>query len=138
MSDRRYGEKDEKEEEKRQEKEEKSQGEKWRRDPLGAVVWAAILIWAGVVLLVDNLGLLAESLEAWNIILIGAGVIILLEVVVRMLVPEYRRSVMGTFVLGLVLLAVGLGGIIGWGVLWAVVLIVIGVAMLLRGFIQRP
>ena len=54
----RYNEKDEKSSEKEREKSE----EKYRRDPLSAVIWAAILIWAGVVLLLDNLGYL-ESLK---------------------------------------------------------------------------
>ena len=34
---------EEEEEEKRQEKDEKPQEEKWRRDPLSAIVWACIL-----------------------------------------------------------------------------------------------
>ena len=38
--------------------EEKSAEEKWRRDPLGSITWAVILIWAGLVLLADNLGML--------------------------------------------------------------------------------
>jgi hypothetical protein len=49
-------EKDEKEEKERHEhekddekREEKSPEEKWRRDPVGSVIWACILIWAGVV-----------------------------------------------------------------------------------------
>ncbi len=34
---------------KMQEKDEKEHEEKWRRDPLGALIWAFIIIWAGVV-----------------------------------------------------------------------------------------
>ena len=51
---------DEKELEKQEEKstDEKSYEEKYRRDPLGAVVWALILIWAGLVLLAQNMGTL--------------------------------------------------------------------------------
>ena len=41
-------------------------------------MWAAILIWAGLVLLASNLGLLVrfESLDAWGLIFIGAGLIV--------------------------------------------------------------
>ena len=51
---------DEKEQEKREEKspEEKNWEEKYRRDPLGSVIWACILIWAGLVFLADNLKLI--------------------------------------------------------------------------------
>ncbi len=129
-------EKQEEKQEKDEKEDEKTWDEKWRRDPLSAVVWAAILIWAGLVLLGANMGLLArfERLDSWAVIFIGAGLIVLLEVVVRLLVPAYRRAVRGTFIFGVVLLAVGLGGIIGWGVVWPLVLIVIGVAVLFGAF----
>lgn len=139
MSERPRDEKGEKDEEKRHEKEEKSWEEKWRRDPLSAIIWAAILIWAGLVLFADNLGLLVryEPLEAWSLIFLGAGVIVLLEVLVRLLVPDYRRAVIGTFIFGLILLGIGLGDLVGWGVLWPLVLIAIGLSILLRGVLGR-
>jgi hypothetical protein len=98
--------------EKEREKQEEKSVEKYRRDPLGAIIWALILIWAGVVLLLDNLGYLdqvrsALAVEspawlerigagAWPLIFLGAGVILLFEVLIRLLVPAYRRSVTGT------------------------------------------
>jgi hypothetical protein len=138
MSDWQQGEKYEKEEE----KEEKSWDEKSRRDPLSAAVWAAILIWAGLVLLVQNMGLLdslrilGTRLEAWPIILIGAGMIVLLEVLVRLVVPSYRQAVGGTLVFAVILVGIGLGNLFGWTVVLPLVLIVIGVSMLLRGLIR--
>ena len=114
------GEEDEKSKEKEREKhsekaDEKSPEEKWQRDPLSAVVWALILIWAGLVFLADNLGILDSiqtsggiipgvdievDLGPWAIILTGAGVIVLLEALVRLLVPAYRRPVGGTIIFG--------------------------------------
>jgi hypothetical protein len=114
MSDQHLNEKEtekhEKEEEKRSEKspEEKSWEEKWSRDPLSAVVWASIFIWAGIIFLVDNLGVLdrileirfnilgfghiEKTLEAWPIILIGAGIIFLiLGYSLTTLCPSTRR-----------------------------------------------
>lgn len=140
--DRQRHEKSEKDEEKRSEKEEKEEknwDEKWRRDPLSALVWAAILIWAGLVLLASNLGLLTrfERLDAWSVIFIGAGVILLGELVVRLLIPEYRRPVLGTFILAIILLAVGLGNLVNWNLVWALVLIAIGLSILFRGFFWR-
>jgi len=139
MSDRQYQEKQEKEEEKqedRAEKEEKSWDEKWRRDPLSALVWATILIWAGLVLLASNLGLLVryEWLDAWGFVFIGAAVIILLEVVIRLLVPQYRRPVTGSLILAVILLGIGLGNLVGWGLVWPLVLIAIGLTIVLAGF----
>jgi len=57
---------DEKADEKTHEKqEEKSWEEKRRRDPLGSIAWAVILIWAGVVFLASNMNLL-ETLGRWS------------------------------------------------------------------------
>jgi hypothetical protein len=138
MTNRQVQEKAEKQE-KQEEKEEKSWDEKWRRDPLSAAIWAGILVWAGLVFLADNLGLLAriERLDAWGLIFVGAGLLVLLEVVVRSLVPDYRRPVTGTLIFGIILLGIGLGDLIGWGVIWAVVLIIIGLSILVRGFLGR-
>ena len=132
-------EKDEKEVQKRDEKEDQSWEEKWQRDPLNAATWALILIWAGISFLLGNLGLWnrLEPLEAWDIVLIGAGLLLLIQVAVRLLIPEYRQPVMGTSILAVVLLGLGLGDIVGWGALWPVILIVIGVGILARGLLNK-
>ncbi len=143
MSERQYREKEEEKRgekyEKEEEKQEKSWDEKWRRDPLGTLVWAAILIWAGLVLLASNLGLLArfEKVEVWDLIFLGAGLIILLEVVIRLLLPDYRRPVIGSLILAVVFLSIGLGNLINWGIIWALALIVIGVLIIFRGMFRR-
>jgi len=137
MSERRRGEKEEKEEK----EEGRSWDEKWRRDPVDAAGWAAIFVWAGLVLLAENLELLGfpwgfRSLSAWALIFVGAGVIVLVQVLVRLFVPAYRRPVIGTLIFGVILLGVGLGGMVGWGVIWALILIAVGVGVFLRGFLQ--
>lgn len=140
---------DEKEREKR---EEKSPTEKWQSDPVGAVAWAAILIWTGLVLLAGNLGILENirtttsdipflgilgSVETWGLILIGAGVIVLLGVLARVALPAYRRPVGGSIIFGLVLIALGLGNLVSWDLLWPVILIGVGLAVLLGGLLRK-
>lgn len=134
MSERPRNEKEEKEEKERGE----SWDEKWRRDPVDAAGWAFILIWAGLVFLAENMGLLVrfEPLEAWSIGFIGAGLIVLLGVVVRLLVPAYRRPVTGSLVFGIILLGIGLGEVVGWVAIGPLILIAIGVGILLRGFFR--
>ena len=143
---------DEKDKEKREEKspQEKNWDEKWRRDPLGSVVWAVIFIWAGLVFLASNLGFLNSlysrtsgisgfgfpfRLEAWSLVLPGAGVILLIEVVVRLIVPAYRRPVGGTLILGFILIGVGLGDLISWSVIWPLIIIAFGLSIIFRGFL---
>ena len=139
---------DEKEMEKREEKspEEKSWDEKWRRDPLGTFVWASIFIWAGVVLLVGNLGFFDRleqisptlaGMNAWSVILLGAGLIIIGETVIRTLVPAYRRPVGGSLILAVFLIGIGLSSIFGWDITWPLILIAVGFLVLLRGLFRR-
>jgi hypothetical protein len=153
MSKNSQNEKYEKEEEKNEK--EGSMEEKWRRDSLGAIVWALILIWAGAVFMASNLGLLGAfnellasiglrtaelpfklpflRLEAWSLIFVGAGVLLLAEIVIRLLIPSYRKPVVGTAILAVVALGIGLGA---WGMIFPLILIVAGLALLLGAFFR--
>ena len=140
----------EKEMEKREEKspEEKGWNEKYQRDPLGTVVWGAILIWAGLVLLGSTTGFLSNFLgrlsdtpgwqtlgqigSAWGLICIGAAVIILGEIVVRLLVPAYRRPILGSLIVAMIFLGIGLGNLWDWNVAWALILIILGISFVTR------
>lgn len=140
---------DEKSKEKTEEKtQEKSPEEKYRRDPLGTIIWALILIWAGVVLLMDNLGYLSKwlsnlvastgwsflgKLEAWQFIVLGAGIFILIEIVLRLIVPDFRQSITGSLILAVILIGLGLGGAISWSIIWPILLIILGLSVILRG-----
>ena len=130
---------EEKEREKEREKEEKNWEEKWRRDPVSAFSWAVILVWVGVVLLLNNLDLLAryERLETLNLILLGAGVVLLLQVAYRLLVPAHRRPVLGTVILAIVFLSIGLGGFAPIEIIWPALVIVLGLFILWRGLKPR-
>ena len=126
------------EERQRDEKEEKGDaGEKWRRDPIEALGWALFLIWIGIVLLAEYYGYLDrfEQLETWSVIMIGAGVLVLLGVLVRLVMPAYRKPVLGSIIFGVILLAVGLTEIMAfsWPVVGAFILIAGGVGIILGG-----
>jgi hypothetical protein len=138
MSERSRQEKHEKDEKNRNE----SWDEKWRRDPVEAAVWAIALIWAGVAWLLSYYGfwdpILKHDDQWWAIIVFGAGVIVLLGVLVRVVVPAYRRPWVGSLILGLILVGVGLGGITEqWVAIGPLVLIGIGIAGLAAYFSRR-
>jgi hypothetical protein len=128
----------EKEEEKRQEKSEEEKD--WRRDTLGAVTWALILIWAGVVLLGATLDLTALdwlSLErAWGLILVGAALLLGIEIAIRLMVPAYAAPIRGLAILAVILGFLGLNNLVNV-TLWPLILIVLGIALLLRGLAGR-
>jgi len=105
-----------------------------RRDPLSGIIWGAIFLWAGLALLASNLGLLPANLliPGWGLVFTGAGLILLLEAFLRLAIPVYRRPVVGTAVLGVIFLGVGLQGMMRWELLWPLVLILLGLVVLLR------
>ena len=132
------------------------QGREWRRmhrnDSLSTLVWALIFIWAGVVLLAENLGYLSWlhlrfsdlpagwrqfGTESWPLIFLGAGVLVLGEVVLRLIVPAFRRPIVGSAILAVILIGIGLGNLTNWALIWPVILIVLGVAMLAGGFFRN-
>jgi uncharacterized membrane protein len=147
---------DEKQEEKFHEKEVEKREEKVQQDPLGAVVAALVLIWAGTVLLASNLGLLDAftrlmnllplpeyglpfdipfvGLTTWRLFFLGAGAIVLCEVLIRLVVPQFRRRVFGSIIGAIVLISLGLGN---FEVIWPLILIAIGVSVLLGGLFTR-
>ncbi len=135
---------DEKETEKEQEKGgmgAEKYTEKYRRDPLGGIFFAAILIWVGLVFLAENLRMLPlfGRLETWHWIVMGIGGLLIIEAFVRSVSVEHRRNVMGRLVFGGILLLLGLSGVLALDMetIWPAFLILIGLALLLRVFFWR-
>lgn len=124
----------EKEEEKRQEKSEEEKD--WRRDTLGAVTWALILIWAGVVLLGATLDLAAldwlDLERAWGLIMVGAALLLGIEIAIRLMVPAYAAPIRGLAILAVILGFIGLSNLVDV-TLWPLILIALGIGLLLRG-----
>ena len=92
-------------------------------------------------LLADNLGFLTrfEISEAWGVIFLGAGAILLLEILVRLVLPDFRRPLMGNIIFAVVAVAAGLSilNLFNWQVIWPVVLIALGLGVLLQGLFRR-
>jgi cation transport ATPase len=136
--------------EEKYEKEDEKREEKHTSDPLSSLMWALILIWAGVAFLANNLGWLSNmqsqlrsvwnmpqlDLSTWWVIFLGAGVIVFVEALIRSFVPAYRSSTGGNYFLAAVFMGIGLGGIFGWGLTWPFVLIGVGLASLVSALVR--
>ncbi|MDP2966791.1 MAG: hypothetical protein Q8N39_12270 [Pelolinea sp.] len=153
MAEKNVNEKDEKQLDEKDEKELLKHDEKVEeRDTLSSIVWAAILIWAGLVFLAVNSGWLDKVLAAgfiakylpkgmevfepaaWGIIMLGAGVILLSEAVIRLVVPQFHKHLGGTLIVAAIFIAVGLGNFLGnWEFIWPFILIAAGVSVLVSG-----
>lgn len=139
MPERRDEKSDEKRGEKHEKEEEKKRGydEKWRQNRVKAVTSATVLLWGAVVLLAvaTDFNERFGWWSTWAVFLTGAGTILLLSNFFRLLIPEHRRPVGGSIILGLVLLGIGLGALVGWAYIWVIILAVIALTILLRAFL---
>lgn len=115
-------------------------------DRLHSLIWAAIIIWAGLVFLADNIGLLnqlafpgayAHHLGVWPLIFLGAGLVVLAEVAVRYMRPDLQSEIGGRLTFAAILLGIGLGGVFGWQITWPLLLIAIGASILLGGYFRK-
>jgi tRNA A-37 threonylcarbamoyl transferase component Bud32 len=128
---------DEKNEEKEQEKGRESnieKGEFWgdigSSDRLSQFVFGGIVLWAGIVFLLD-------LSKPWSWIFSGAGALVLAEVAARIVLPEYRSRPGLRLVIGVALLMVGLGFGFSFATLWPLIIIAIGVSLLFNQFVDR-
>jgi hypothetical protein len=134
--DRRPEKQDEKENEKQQEKGQ-SLDEKYRRNPLGLLSLAFLIVWLGVMLLLMNTDVIDDE-KGWAVFAWGGAVIIFAEAFIRLAVPKWRRSVMGSFIWGAVWAGVGFGlWFDRWEVIGPLVVIAIGLGLILGRLIPR-
>ncbi len=78
-----------------------------------------------------------SSWSTWGLIFSGAGAIMIIIALIHLFSRQYRRTVTGTLIVGFIFLGIGVGGLLGWQVVWAVVLIAIGVIIAAFGLRRR-
>ena len=59
--------------------------------------------------------------------------IVLIEIAIRLLIPDFRRPVMGSVIFAVVCFGLALGS---WDLIWPLILIAIGASILLRGLFR--
>ena len=123
------------EKEEKQEKDEKSQDEKWRNDPFGRVIAGLIVIAVGVMFLLATQDKIAWE-NWWAYFLMALGGIFIFEVLIRSVMPAYRRPVFGKLIAGLVLIAIGASNIYGLVSWWPLIIIGVGVIILFGGLFR--
>jgi len=110
-------------------------------DFIDAIWWAGALVWAGVVLMAESLGYLPQIGEAgaWSWIFFGAGVLALLLTLVRAVSPSpnYRGPKTSDFIITAVLLIIGVSDFIRVGIGFALILVVVGLAILVSTLARR-
>jgi membrane-bound ClpP family serine protease len=136
-----YPPREEKEEEKQHEKmDEKSDEKRWEekfgKDVLSSLTWAAILIWLGIVFLANSLGWWTWFWKVEAMAIGGVGAIILIIAFLRLVLPQFRTPVAGSLVLGVIFLGVAFWIQYGTVWFWPLVLIAVGVVLLVRSLLR--
>lgn len=118
----------------------------WGRDPISPIFGALILIWLGVVLLAAQnpemlrLGPYRVTWNnVWGFFAGGVGALLIVEALLQTAMG-HRRHISGRLMWGVILLLAGLAIIypaIGWGNIWPVALIALGVGLLLTNLLRR-
>jgi serine/threonine protein kinase len=94
-------------------------------DRLSQLTLGGAILWIGVAFLL-NLS------PVWSWIMGGAGALLLIEVVARLILPEFRSRPGSRLMLALILLVIGIGTGIGFSSWWPLILIAIGISLLLN------
>lgn len=124
-------------EEYRNEKEEKQEkDEKHRRDPLGGAIFGLIVIAVGVLFLLASQDKIDWG-DWWAYLLTAIGCIFIIEVILRSIMPAFRRPVFGKLLAGLILIAIGASNIYGWGSWWPLIVIGAGILILFNALFRQ-
>lgn len=110
------------------------------RTGLGRFFWPAMLIFAGLIFFMQNLGVLpgAPGASAWDWMMVAAGAVLLGGQVIAGLMGEGSESSLFWMIGGAILMMFGLSKAlavdINFGNWWPVILIAIGLSALFKGF----
>lgn len=107
-------------------------------DRLDGIFYGLVFIWGALVLAGHLAGLDAQYAwwtSGWRVFFTGVGALEILGTGVRLTMPKYRARVGQGFVIGCILLGVGLGDRAAW--IWPVLLGAIGLTILRGVFLQR-
>ena len=71
---------------------------------------------------------------AWSVFFFGAGLILVLELIIRVIVPSYRRRIVGTAIVMVVFFGLATGN---WMLIGPLVLIAVGLSIIVGGLTRR-
>ena len=110
--------------------------EKAERKRLESYWWAAVLIWSGLIVVAELLGILPEigTANAWSWIFLGAGVFGLIGALMRVIHPDLPKPTGWDYFWSILFLIIGSVSFFGGGIAFPIVLLVVGIAILANAF----
>ena len=99
---------------------------------INAIYFGGVLVWAGVVFVIDSLGYLPQigDSDAWSWIFLGAGLAALIGNLIRQASSSILNPTAFDYIFGAVLLAIGVGGFTSLYIALPLVLVLVGGAIL--------
>ncbi|MBN1155532.1 hypothetical protein JXB12_11500 [candidate division KSB1 bacterium] len=105
-------------------------------DFIGRISFGVMIIWLGLTLFLMKIGLIYDG-DWWSCLLVGLGIILLIESFIKMSDPKYKAPFTAKLLGGLVLVAIGSGGIYGLDRWWPLIIIAVGIGLVVTTYINR-
>ncbi|MFC1948347.1 hypothetical protein ACFLXY_10570 [Chloroflexota bacterium] len=110
----------------------------WKNDRMDSIWWGLSFIWGALILLagIINFGDGSSWWNGWGVFFTGLGIITLIGIIIRLLLPMYRRKLVSGLIWGILFLAIGLGtwGNTEW--FWVAAIFVVGISILGVAFVR--
>lgn len=105
------------------------------RSRMEAIYWAGALIWVGLVFLAEELGFIPQigNASAWSWALLGVGLYGTGLNLYSTIIPDISVTTTGDYLWSGFWLVLGLSGFFAFNVFLPIVLLVIGLAILVKG-----
>ncbi len=112
---------------------------KQERQHIERMYWAGVLVWVGLVLVIDNQGSLPKigEADAWSWVFFGAGLYGMLGNLYRLASPDWSAPTGWDYVWSGFWLIVGLGGVTTADIFWPMALVLVGVVSLANALFRR-
>jgi hypothetical protein len=107
-----------------------------RNDPMRGLFWGLLLILLGALFFATTQNWLSWD-NWWRLFLVGLGVIFLVDALVRYLNPAARFGIFGRVIAGVILIVIGSAFYYRMETWWPLILVVIGIAILVRYIIYK-
>jgi hypothetical protein len=113
--------------------------EQEERRRIETIYWAGVLIWAGVVFILDNQGSLPEIGEAgpWSWVFFGAGLYGTLGNFFRLVAVDWSSPTTWDWIWSGFWLIIGVVGVTGVDIFWPLAMVLAGVVVLGNTLLRR-
>jgi len=106
-------------------------------DFVGRISLGVIIIWLGLTRLLTNVGVIYNG-DWWPYFIAGLGIILVIESFIKLTHPRYKAPYTGKLIVGLILLAIGSGGVSGLDRWWPLIVIAVGIGLVVVTYSNKP